>query len=357
MPSKSNPRRSDFEVGILAALALEAQAARGIFDEIYDDETENASAGEDGRATRDTNSYTKGRIGRHEAVLAHIPGMGKVNAANAASSFLSSFTELKLVLLVGICGGVPHGPNGVEIMLGDVIIGKNVIQSDFGRQFPDGFVRKNSVDDNLGKQGPRIRSFITKLESCKQNLEETMSLKLQSLLRKPEFEPLKYPGSSEDKLFLPDYVHKHYNAQTCECSQDGKICSIAKQSSCEELGCSSACLEARKRRQDQPSIHFGSIASGDAVIKSGQHRDKIAHREGVIAIEMEGAGIWEYLPCIVVKGVCDYADSHKNKEWQRYTAAAASAGARAILEQWEATDRPRESGMVSVFPQLIKLQN
>ncbi|KAF7136838.1 hypothetical protein CNMCM5793_006408 [Aspergillus hiratsukae] len=349
MASKPTPRNSDFGVGILSALPLEAHADRGIFDEIYYDGTEEADAGTNGRAYKDTNSYTKGRIGPHEVVLAHIPGMGKANASNAASNLRLSFTGLQLVLLVGICGGVPHGPDGTDIMLGDVIIGKNVIQYDFERQFPDGSERKKSTDGNLATQGrPSIRSFITKLESCKisKTLEEMTATELQSLLRKPGFEQSKYPGSSEDRLFLPDYVHKHRNSPTCECSVDGKICALAKQSSCEELRCNLSCLEPRKTCQEQPSIYFGSIASGDKVIKSGQHRDQIAKREGVIAFEMEAAGVWEYLPCLVVKGVCDYADSHKNKKWQPYAAAAASACARSVLQHWDVTNTPRESQMV-----------
>ncbi len=28
---------------------------------------------------------------------------------------------------------------------------------------------------------------------------------------------------------------------------------------------------------------------------------------------MEGAGVWDEVPYIVIKGICDYADSHKNK--------------------------------------------
>ena len=66
-------------------------------------------------------------------------------------------------------------------------------------------------------------------------------------------------------------------------------------------------------------------------MKSAQHRDKIAGTEQVIGFEMEGAGVWDHFPTVVIKGVCDYADSHKNKRWQRYAAATAAACMKAFL--------------------------
>jgi hypothetical protein len=33
----------------------------------------------------------------------------------------------------------------------------------------------------------------------------------------------------------------------------------------------------------------------------------------------------------VVRGICDYADSHKNKEWHGYAAAVAAAYAKELL--------------------------
>ncbi|KAL2836058.1 hypothetical protein BJX68DRAFT_42947 [Aspergillus pseudodeflectus] len=69
-------------------------------------------------------------------------------------------------------------------------------------------------------------------------------------------------------------------------------------------------------------------------MKSGQHRDEIVKREKVIGFEMEGAGVWDNISCLIIKGVCDYADSHKNKAWQVYAAATGAATAKAFLEYW-----------------------
>ncbi len=56
----------------------------------------------------------------------------------------------RLALLVGVCGAVPRVPSG-EVLLGDVIISKSVVQYDFGRQYSDKFVRKDTAADNLSR--------------------------------------------------------------------------------------------------------------------------------------------------------------------------------------------------------------
>jgi nucleoside phosphorylase len=89
----------------------------------------------------------------------------------------------------------------------------------------------------------------------------------------------------------------------------------------------------------KPAIHIGRIASGDAVMKSGEDRDSIAKQDGVIAFEMEGAGVWDEVPCVVIKGVCDYADCHKNKRWRDFAAATAAAAMKALLERYIQTDK------------------
>ncbi|KAK5936528.1 hypothetical protein PMZ80_011238 [Knufia obscura] len=85
------------------------------------------------------------------------------------------------------------------------------------------------------------------------------------------------------------------------------------------------------------------MGSGDTVMKSGHHRDALAQREGIIAVEMEGAGVWRHGPSIVIKGVCDYADNHKRKGWQGYAAATAAACAKTFLMEWTPERKPSSS--------------
>jgi nucleoside phosphorylase len=66
----------------------------------------------------------------------------------------------------------------------------------------------------------------------------------------------------------------------------------------------------------------------DAVI-----RDRLAEREGVLCFEMESAGLMNHFPCLVIRGICDYSDTHKNKAWQGFAAMAAAAYAKALLSR------------------------
>jgi nucleoside phosphorylase len=78
-------------------------------------------------------------------------------------------------------------------------------------------------------------------------------------------------------------------------------------------------------------IHYGLIGSANQVMKDGRRRDQLARDLGIYCVEMEAAGLMNDFPCLVIRGICDYADSHKNKDWQGYAAAVAAAYAKELL--------------------------
>ncbi|KAL4782583.1 hypothetical protein BJX76DRAFT_358844 [Aspergillus varians] len=73
------------------------------------------------------------------------------------------------------------------------------------------------------------------------------------------------------------------------------------------------------------------MASGNQVMKDASSRDRVAKEHGIICFEMEAAGLMNTLSCLVIRGICDYADSHKSKEWQCYAALTAAAYAKELL--------------------------
>ncbi|KAK4172895.1 hypothetical protein QBC36DRAFT_68131 [Triangularia setosa] len=373
-------RREDFHVAIICALALEYDAVSLAVDHFWD---EGDGGDIFGRAVGDNNTYRTGRMGKHDVVLTLLPGMGKASAAASTANMKASFPNLRIALLVGVCGGVPiinisgeapvEGANPNMLFLGDVVVSKMIIQYDFGRQYPGGFSHKSDRDAAAGAIRP-LSKDVQNLLLC--NLETEHG---KSLLRRKTAEYLRslqhmavsrehersylFPGPARDKLFPNDYRHKHrlLDDSRCEACAAGTeaICERAIKTSCAELGCNEEMLVYRKSSQTSsaglkrkrlhvqdsegslfPQIFTGCIASGDTVMKSGELRDQLAQKHGVIAFEMEGAGVWDEIPCLIVKGVCDYADSHKSKAWQPYAAATATAAAKAILEQLPVTDKP-----------------
>ncbi|PTB80571.1 purine and uridine phosphorylase [Trichoderma longibrachiatum ATCC 18648] len=355
----SQPKsRKDFEIALICALRVEFDAVEALFDKYYEPEPDFSY----GKAPGDPNAYTTGRMCGNDVVLAFMPGMGKVNSASVAAGFRVSFPGITLGIVVGICGGVPLGRDDEkEVLLGDVVISTALVQIDLGRQHTDKFVRKDTLQDNLGRPNPEIRAFLAKLSGSRGRtvLRAKTSLYLEELCEKDGFQKSSYPGAENDKLYRATYRHKHQDSDApCICANcrgpGDDVCAVALEAPCEELGCHESELVHRARVEkarlfaptrysfyesgrcdaQKPVIHFGVVVSGDSVMKSGHHRDEIASREKAIAFEMEGAGVWDSFPTVVIKSVCDYADSHKNKNWQRYAAATAAACMKAFLGEW-----------------------
>lgn len=69
------------------------------------------------------------------------------------------------------------------------------------------------------------------------------------------------------------------------------------------------------------------------MVKNARIRDKLRDKYNVIGLEMEAAGTMNRIPVGVIRGVCDYGDKHKNKEWQPCAAAMAAAYAKAVLAE------------------------
>ncbi|KAL3965725.1 hypothetical protein ACCO45_000033 [Purpureocillium lilacinum] len=93
-------------------------------------------------------------------------------------------------------------------------------------------------------------------------------------------------------------------------------------------------LVARPERDeddDDPAVHYGLIASANTLMKDATVRDKLAAEKDVLCFEMEAAGLMNHFPCLVIRGICDYSDSHKNEEWQGYAAMTAAAYAKDLL--------------------------
>jgi nucleoside phosphorylase len=66
-------------------------------------------------------------------------------------------------------------------------------------------------------------------------------------------------------------------------------------------------------------------------MKDGQTRDRLAQQFGILCFEMEAAGLMNQLPSLVIRGICDYSDSHKSKNWQGYAALTAAAYGKLLL--------------------------
>ncbi|KKO99139.1 hypothetical protein THAR02_08751 [Trichoderma harzianum] len=359
--------RDEFEIAIVCTRALEYDAVCLLFDEFWDTDGDSF-----GRARGDPNTYTTGCMGKYNIVVVLLCSSGKAIAAGAAASLRSSYPRVELLLLTGICEGVPDA-NGEELLLGDVIISETVIQYDLGTQHVAGFEEKDTLEDRLGRANKNIRNFTAnvKTEIGYQRIEEKAAKfleKIQSRTLEAKYQrrrkaaSYKYPGSVNDILFESTHRHKHYNSSQCVCANYSPdedsygVCDESRLMDCEQIGCEISSLRARDRLHQKrqlesegdlksaqtASVFLGRFGSGDTSFRSGIHRDSLAKKHNIIAFEMEGAGVWDELPCIIVKGVSEYGDGHKTKtwaEWQHFAAATAASVAMALVERYPQTDK------------------
>jgi nucleoside phosphorylase len=263
----------------------------------------------------DDNDYTLGRIGVHNVVIACLPAglMGNGPAAIVANNMRRSF-PIKLGLMVGVGGGVWSKKD--DIRLGDVVVSYpigthgGVVQWDFGKTGKGGqFHRTGYLDKPPAILLHALQALKTFEITDGIDIEGSLSLMIRNKPRMGKF--YRYQGAEHDELFEATYGH--VGDEMCD-------------------DCDAKFIVKRPSRNDStPKIHYGGIASGNEVMKDGITRDKISKEEGVICFEMEAAGLMDNFRCLVIRGICDYADSHKNKIWQPYAAATAAAFARELL--------------------------
>ncbi|KAJ9319710.1 hypothetical protein DTO271D3_479 [Paecilomyces variotii] len=265
----------------------------------------------------DTNSYTLGRIGMHNVAIACLPQYGTISAAIVANNMIRTFSKsLRIGLMVGVGGGIPSATH--DIRLGDIVISYpegtcgGVLQHNMGKVEQSGeFRRTGSLDSpprSLLTAVSNLRgAFLTDDPRYPEYLKTAIN---RTARTRKNFSR---PDPKSDRLFKVEHGHPS-NATEC----DG--------------WCSPEWEEIRPERDDSdPQLHYGIIASGNTVIKDGQTREQLGQETGTLCFEMEAAGLMLDFPCIVIRGICDYADSHKNKQWQGYAALAAAAYAKELL--------------------------
>ncbi|KAL4780654.1 hypothetical protein BJX76DRAFT_364136 [Aspergillus varians] len=318
-----------YTVAWICALPLELAVSALMLDEEH-----NQAA--DLQDSNDPNTYKLGTIGKHNIVLICLPlgTHGAVAAAVLVQQMLRTFPAIQYGLLVGIGGGAPS--QSEDIRLGDIVVStpKNgfggVIPYDYGKLGAGGNLRCNRT---LNKPPPILLSVVSNVKAKSHLGSDVIAKRLNEVRRRTPAvsSHLMYPGLQDDILFDASYEHVGRDQEPC-------------------LGrCDGAKWITRPPRASQaPILHYGLIASGDKVMKHAQTRDTTARRHGVLCFEMEAAGVMDTLPSLVIRGISDYADSHKNKTWQGYAGAVAAAYAREILCSAPVTQRPL--GCLSLAP-------
>lgn len=315
----SLPRLSqqDYTIGWICALPLELTAGRAVLDEEHGQLLQPQDH-------NDHNTYTLGRIGKHNVVMACLP-IGKIGttpAAKVATHMQSTFRQLKYGLMVGIGGGLPSEQH--DIRLGDVVVSQpqdthgGVVQYDLGKKTQGGrFLRTGA----LNKPPHALLTALSALKAKHPLGDSDFMSHLANVLEKHPRIAQEFSGQPDAPDILYEALYDHPNgAPTCS------DCDVNKQ------------VERPRCEGRNPTAHYGLIASANQVMRDGTSREKLREETGAICCEMEAAGLMDDFPCLVIRGICDYADSHKNKAWQPHAAMTAACFAKELLktlpERW-----------------------
>jgi nucleoside phosphorylase len=307
--------REDYTVGWICAISTEYVAAQAFLDEKHE--------GPEYVSSNDNNDYTLGRVGKHNVVIAVLPHgeYGISSATGVAKDMLHSFPNVRIGLMVGIGGGAPSPKH--DIRLGDIVVsasgdGKGgVFEYDFGKTIQgQGFQDTGFLNQPPTVLRAAVNGLMAQYESEGHRLEEAINGILE---RKPRLrKKYKRPEPSTDRLYQARVTHPLNDSSSCTavCGDDpSKLVPRPK----------------RTEDEDNPAIHYGLIASANQLMKNALVRDRLIAEKNVLCFEMEAAGLMNHFPCLIIRGVCDYSDSHKNKEWQGYAAMAAAAYTKDLL--------------------------
>ncbi|KAL2822904.1 WD40-repeat-containing domain protein [Aspergillus granulosus] len=298
-----------YTVAWIAPLEIEVQAALHMLDRVHS-----------GRFVNSGNRYVyhAGDMCGHKVIIATLAA-GQTYGTNAATSLASHvrhyFPNLWFGLLVGVAAGLPNlsfSPPR-DIRLGDVIValpdGKNpaILPYGLGKQTGQNEFELLRYGHSLPPTEYIVGSAIGKIKASEQEAKAVLGYYKDVIQKAPKFSD---PGQDHDILYL---------------SEDN----ISVQ-------------RLRRRDTERTRVWYGSIGSGDRLLEIRHDRDELRDKYNVIGLEMEAAGVLHEIPVGNIRGVCDYGDERKNKDWQPYAAIMAAAYAKAVLAEIP----PRSAGQV-----------
>lgn len=304
----------EYTIGWICAVETEYVAAQ----EFLDEEHPRLAT----QAINDNNIYTLGRIGEHNVVIACLPhwNYGLVSAANVARDMLRTFTQLRFGLMVGIGGGVPTKQ---DIRLGDIVVSSLDYEKGAVFQYDFGHTVQNQAFKTTGHQDApplllqaAVQDLKVRYRRHGNDIDKMVAKVLQKNPRLQD--EYQRPEPTSDRLCKSHVVHSEGLQGICT----------------SDCGLDEANLIERKPRQkfeDMSKVHYGLIASANQLMKDAMLRDRLAEENGVLCFETEAAGLMNHFKCLVIRGICDYSDSHKNLDWQGYAAMAAAAYAKDFL--------------------------
>lgn len=284
----------DIKIGVITALPMEYAAMKVMMKEPGEHYFEGKGAG---------HRFCIGEIssanGKYHRVVLALCGMGNNSAAIRATNVLNHFPSIEALIMTGIAGGIPsYKKDNNQVRLGDIIVSEGIIQYDYIKESQSGFECRSKPP----KPSPKLIEAVQFLKTYEYEGKFPWHLFIDQMKENPLYSK---PSIETDLLY----------------DQDNNLCQHPEDIT----------------RTQYPKVFFGEIASANILLKNPIRRDELKSQYNVLGVEMEASGIadaaWDNdVGYLVVRGICDYCDMHKNDLWQQYAALVAAAYTRAVIE-------------------------
>ncbi|RWS06121.1 uncharacterized protein B4U79_04925 [Dinothrombium tinctorium] len=290
----------------------------------------------------ESNVYTLGNIGWHRVVSTKLPAVGHsrgamIAAGNTTTRLLGSFQRVEYVFMVGVGGGVPHYTDFKKhVRLGDVVVSvppqgaeKPYIYISFEKTKNSPDERSNNPNNEITVDSFTYRTWCPpnlELQEVAQNLwqqglENAENRTWEKYIENGAAElsdqesDFNRPSDDSDKLYMSIGTKDVIEVGHPEAPKD----------------------EYDPRKNGLPMVHFGAVGSGRIVVKDEQLRQDIANKYGVMAFDSEFDTVAESVfgnrkeRYVFIRGICDYKDGTRKKEWQPCAALNAAAFMKAMI--------------------------
>ncbi|XP_063909008.1 uncharacterized protein LOC135126793 isoform X2 [Zophobas morio] len=277
----------------------------------------------------ESNVYTLGNIGAHRIVCTKLPSVGHTReamtaAGNTTTRLLGTFQKVDYVFLVGVGGGVPHYTDyNKHVRLGDVVISHPVSNKDVYVYCETTKASDKGYDFEVKHYRPNnfiLQEIAAHLRSSASGDNGTVSpwgkylkdgLNVLNSQIETDFTP---PSVETDKLYMTigerDLIEVAHPVP-----QD----------------------KTTKRQEGCPRIHLSTIASGRQVVRDDRLRQQFAAEVGALAFDCEFDAVIESVlgnckdSFVIIRGISDYKDGTRRKEWQPYASLAAASVMKSII--------------------------
>eukprot|EP00106_Octopus_bimaculoides_P009001 XP_014776443.1 PREDICTED: uncharacterized protein LOC106873546 isoform X6 [Octopus bimaculoides] len=278
----------------------------------------------------ESNVYTIGFIGEHKVVSTKLPAIGharsaQISSGNTTTRLLGTFQNIEHVFVVGVAGGVPYYTDYYKhVRLGDVVISRGE-DRDVIYYYCEKIMKNKSGD----------LQYIHKTFAPKDSsLQQTARKIVETSASNPESKPWELYLEEGQKLLQGQEVHFMRPSSTTDrlymnIGEDNVI-EVEHPQPPEEI--------ASTFDSDKPRVHYGVLGSGRPVVKSDAIRLDFAGKYNIKAFDTEFDQVLESIignrkdSFMFIRGISDYTDGSKNKEWQPYAALTAAAFMKTIIK-------------------------